>query len=293
MRGARTNTWHHVVLPAAGRPTRVCSPAPLFRPTAPKKPARATPRTTHHAPRRASCWHRPRSPTQRQERAGHRAKSYAKSTGRHRAKSDKHRKASRQEHRKAPRQERQAPEGRAKGTGSMVPSTGSIAPRAPEAPRQERQTPKAPRQGHREASRQEHRKASRREHGRRGHEDKATSASRPGRARSSQRLTQRLTLVAPDSANRTPTGPGHGPPDSNANSNAACSPADPLAADMTRYRLRCRLRRGRTFSGRGGGCAWWLRLWRRPGSCLCLRARSAAQWCSVQLCPRCVKLALP
>ena len=41
-------------------------------------------------------------------------------------------------------------------------------------------------------------------------------------------------------------------------------PADQLAADMSRYRLRCRLRRGRTFSGRGGGCAWWLRLVAAP-----------------------------
>ena len=54
--GARTNTWCHVVLPAAGRPTRVFSvfsPAPLPRPTAPQKPARATPRATGHGPRTA------------------------------------------------------------------------------------------------------------------------------------------------------------------------------------------------------------------------------------------------
>jgi len=127
------------VLPAAGRPTRVFSPALFLGPLHPK---------SLHAPRHASCatqgahascWHRPRHATQRQERAGHRAKSNAKSAG---------------------------------SIAPRATSTGSTAPRATST-------------GRHRAKSDKHRKAPRQEHGRRGHEDKATSASRPGRARSS------------------------------------------------------------------------------------------------------------
>ena len=181
MRGARTNTWHHVVLPAAGRPTRVCSPAPLFRPTAPKKPARATPRTTHHAPRRASCWHSPRPIADATARTGRASRQEL-----------------RQEHRKAPRQERQAPK--------------SIAPRAPEGTAPRATSTGRPRQGHRkhrcrapEASRQEHRKHRVKSDKHRKHRAKGTGKHR---AKSTGRHRAESTV---DGVTRTKPPVRHGP----------------------------------------------------------------------------------
>ena len=137
--------------------------------------------------------------------------------------------------------------------------------------------------------------------------------------RLTQRLAQRLTQVVPgraaciaDSTNHTPAGPQEDTDrPTRTQTRTRVQSGRPARRRHAQVPPRCRLRRGRTFSGRGGGCAWWLRLWRRPGSCLCLRARSAAQWCSVQRCnacdcprcmnsrclevpalPQCVKLAL-
>ena len=241
------------MLPAAGRPTRVCRPAPLFRPACTRHATRHTPRATRHAPRTAHPAAELLVGSARDDAtAGHRAKSNAKSTGSI-----------------APRATRTRRH-RAKSTADGVTRTMPPVRHGPDAP--DRRQPSFDSRLHRQQAIDS-----------RLHRQQAPS-----------------TVGSIDSRLRR-------------------HPADQLAADMSRYRLRCRLRRGRTFSGRGGGCAWWLRLVAAPGSCacgsdrarVCVYARFAAQWCSVQRCnacdcprcmnsrclevpalPQCVKLAL-
>jgi hypothetical protein len=120
------SAYQHVVTRGAtsSRAAHTClQPGALLRPTAPKKPARATPRVMRHArrPRLLLAPPAPRDATARTGRASR--QEQCQERRKHRAKSDKHRKhrAKSDKHRKAPRQERQAPEGtapRARPTGS-------------------------------------------------------------------------------------------------------------------------------------------------------------------------------
>ena len=214
------------MLPAAGRPTRVCRPAPLFRPACTRHATRHAPRATRHAPRTLPpnfLWAAPAT-TQRQE----------------------HGRASRQEQRQEHRKHR--------------------------------------------AKSDTHPKASRQEHGRRSHEDNATSASRPGRARSSPAL---LRQQAPSAAGNRQQAPSTaGSIDSRLHRQQAPSASGRPAR-----------RRHVQVSPSVPPAAWayvfwarrWLRLVAAPGSCacgsdrarVCVYARFAAQWCSVQRCNAC------
>ena len=207
------------MLPEARRPTRVFSPA-LFCTRRPKKPARATPRVsraTHRAHAEllanpSSCWHRPRR-RNRQERSG------------------ASRQEQRQEHRKAARQ---APEGIApRATADGVTRTKPVSHGGLRSSPTRRQPVANPSPTRRQPavnlSPTRRQRAGTAQNCCPGLHCPAPPASPRawvcGRMRLTQVVTDHAVCIA-DSTNHTPT--GHVPTDSNANSNAACSPADQL-----------------------------------------------------------------
>ena len=203
------------MLPEARRPTRVFSPALFSGQQHPKSlhaPRHAS-RATHRAHAEllanpSSCWHRPRR-RNRQERSG------------------ASRQEQRQEHRKAARQ---APEGIApRATADGVTRTKPVSHGGLRSSPTRRQPVANPSSTRRKPVANPSPTRRHRAECRPGLHCPAPPASPRAWACGRMRLTQVVTdhaVCIADSTNHTPT--GHVPTDSNANSNAACSPADQL-----------------------------------------------------------------
>jgi len=176
--------------------------------------------------------------------------------------------------RATPRATRHAPRATRHAPRTLPPNFLWAAPATTQRQEHGRASRQEQRQEHRKhrAKSDTHPKASRQEHGRRSHEDNATSASRPGRARSSPAL---LRQQAPSAAGNRQQAPSTaGSIDSRLHRQQAPSasgrparrrhvqvpPSVPPAAWAHVFWARRWLR----LVAAPGGCAWWLRLVAAP-----------------------------